>query len=189
MNIILASQSPRRKQLLGYLVSNFEQRSADIDESVLGQESPRDYVERLANQKAMVIFNKIIGPENYLVIGSDTTVVNDGEILGKPDSLEDCKAMLLALSGKEHQVLTAFSIVTKAKTVTKTVTTQVQFTNISEQQVVEYWNTGEPQDKAGAYAIQGIGGKFVKSINGSVSAVVGLPLAELDSTLKEFLVV
>ncbi len=186
MKIILASQSPRRKQLLGYLVSNFEQQSADIDESVLDNEDPQHYVERLANQKAVAIFNKIISPEDSLVIGSDTTVVNNGEILGKPESLEECKSMLMALSGKEHQVMTAYSVVTKAKTVTKTVITSVQFATVTEQQVIDYWHTGEPQDKAGSYAIQGIGGKFVTSINGSVSAVVGLPLVELDATLKEF---
>ncbi|GAA0295855.1 Maf family protein [Psychrosphaera haliotis] len=186
MKIILASQSPRRKQLLGYLVPSFEQQSADIDESVLDNEDPQHYVERLANQKAVAIFNKIISPEDSLVIGSDTTVVNNGEILGKPESLEECISMLMALSGKEHQVMTAYSVVTKAKTVTKTVITSVLFATVTEQQVIDYWHTGEPQDKAGSYAIQGIGGKFVTSINGSVSAVVGLPLVELDATLKEF---
>lgn len=185
MNIILASQSPRRKELLGHLVKNFDQQSADIDESVLTGESPKDYVERLSVQKAATIFNEIVSPENTAVIGSDTTVVKDGRIMGKPADLADCTSMLMALSGSSHQVLTAFSIVTKAKTITKTVTTEVNFVTLNESKIAKYWQTNEPQDKAGAYAIQGIGGQFVKSINGSVSAVVGLPLAELAEALEE----
>ncbi len=185
MEIILASQSPRRKQLLGYLVPEFKQISADIDETVLPNETPKDYVERLASQKAMTVFNDIVGPENVLVIGSDTTVVYQNKILGKPESLQDCHRILGMLSGQHHQVLTGFSVITKSKTITQTVVTDVEFTDISAAQIDEYWATNEPQDKAGAYAIQGIGGKFVKAINGSVSAVVGLPLVELDAAIKE----
>ena len=185
MKIILASQSPRRKELLGHLVPHFEQSSADIDESVREGESPVDYVERLSQQKAATIFNKIVSPEDTVVIGSDTTVVKDGKIMGKPESLEDCKAMLMSLSGSTHEVMTGFSVITKSKTVTQTVTTTVNFVTLTEQRIVKYWQTNEPQDKAGAYAIQGIGGQFVKSINGSVSAVVGLPLAELAEVLEE----
>ncbi|MBX2847936.1 MAG: Maf family protein [Acidiferrobacterales bacterium] len=185
MNIILASQSPRRKELLGHLVKNFDQQSADIDESVKENETPVDYVERLALQKAAVIFNRTTNSETALVIGSDTTVVKEGRIMGKPEDLDDCISMLMSLSDSNHEVLTAFSVVTKAKTVTRTVTTQVNFVSLNESKITKYWKTGEPHDKAGAYAIQGIGGQFVKSINGSVSAVVGLPLAELAEVLEE----
>lgn len=185
MKIILASQSPRRKELLGHIVAHFEQQSADIDESVLPDELPQAYVERLAQQKAAAIFNKIVSPQNTVVIGSDTTVVKDGRIMGKPEDLADCQSMLMSLSGTTHQVLTAFSVITKAKTVTKTVITDVEFVTLNESKINKYWQTNEPQDKAGAYAIQGIGGKFVKSINGSVSAVIGLPMAELEAVLEE----
>ncbi len=185
MNIILASQSPRRKELLGYIVNNFTQSSADIDETVLDGEMPQNYVERLANEKAKTIFDALPNKENQAVIGSDTSVINEGVILGKPQDLDDCIQTLLSLSGKAHHVMTAFSIVTATKVITRTVFTEVEFTKISKQQVIDYWHTNEPQDKAGSYAIQGIGGKFVKSINGSVSAVVGLPLVELEEALRE----
>lgn len=183
--IILASQSPRRKQLLSHIVSDFTVQAADIDESVIADESPSSYVSRLAEQKAQHIFNQ---HQEAVVIGSDTSVIIDNRILGKPTDLDDCASMLNLLSQREHQVLTAFTVKSKNQTITKVVTTQVLFRAISQQDIEDYWNTGEPQDKAGAYAIQGIGGKFVKSINGSVSSVVGLPLVELEQALKEVMV-
>jgi len=185
MKIILASQSPRRRQLLGYILDEFELASADIDEGVLADESPKQYVERLAREKAEAIAAQQDKAEPYLVIGSDTSVIYDQHILGKPENLAHCKHMLSMLSGRTHQVLTAFSIVGNNEAITKTVTTDVTFVELSERDIEKYWATGEPRDKAGAYAIQGIGGKFVESINGSVSSVVGLPLAELQQVLKE----
>ena len=185
MKFILASQSPRRRELLGYLLNDFDVASANIDESVLDQESPKEYVERLAQHKAQVIAERQDNSSPYLVIGSDTSVIFKQHILGKPEDLADCQRMLSMLSGQTHQVLTAFSVVGPHRTVTKTVSTDVRFVELTEQDIEAYWATGEPQDKAGAYAIQGIGGKFVAAINGSVSSVVGLPLAELQQVLKE----
>ena len=185
VRIILASQSPRRKQLLSYLVDKFEVAVADIDESVWPGERPQAYVERLAREKAEVIVSQQALDGEYCVIGSDTCVVYDEHILGKPESLAHCRHMLSMLSGKTHQVLTAFSVVSDSDCITRTVATDVTFTRLTEEDIVAYWQTGEPQDKAGAYAIQGIGGKFVESISGSVSNVVGLPLVELQQVLKE----
>jgi septum formation protein len=150
--------------LLGYLASEFDIRSADIDETPLDNEQAEPYVARMALEKANAIFNH--------------------HILGKPDDLNHSKQMLSMLSGKTHQVLTAFALVTSEGSVSKTVSTDVLFRELSEPEIEQYWNTGEPQDKAGSYAIQGIGGKFVKSISGSVSNVVGLPLVELEQELK-----
>lgn len=184
MNIILASQSPRRQQMLAYLVDDFTIAAADIDETPLADESPRDYVLRLAVEKAQTIAKT--NPQAF-VIGSDTTVVFDNHILGKPVDLADCKAMLMMLSGQRHQVMTAFAVVNQGKVISEIVVTEVDFCHLTEQEIEQYWQTGEPQDKAGSYAIQGIGSKFVKQVNGSVSSVVGLPLAELNQVLKEFL--
>ena len=183
MKVVLASQSPRRKQLLSYLVDEFEQQPADIDETPLDEETPSEYVARLAEGKAQVIAAK--SQPGTVVIGSDTTVVGKGQILEKPVDLDDCKRMLLALSGTSHEVLTAFSVIRDQHIVTKVVSTEVVFREVTEQDITEYWHTGEPQDKAGAYALQGIGGKFVEKVNGSVSSVVGLPLVELEQVLKE----
>jgi len=186
MKIVLASQSPRRKALLSHLVEEFTVQAADIDETVLSGELPVDYVERLALQKAQCIAKELGSAEPFVVIGSDTTVVFDQHILGKPENFEHCRSMLSMLSGRTHQVYTAFSVVGRNKHITESVCTEVTFAQLSDEDIEQYWATGEPQDKAGAYAIQGIGGKFVKSINGSVSNVVGLPLVELQQVLKDF---
>lgn len=184
MKIILASQSPRRKELLSSIVEQFEVQAADIDETPIENESAYDYVARLAQQKAQVIADQ---NTDAAVIGSDTAVVINGEILGKPGSLDDSQRMLQLLSGKTHQVMTSFSVVAKNKIYTEVVITDVTFTEIDTQMITEYWHTNEPQDKAGSYAIQGIGGKFVEKINGSVSSVIGLPLVELEKALKRLL--
>lgn len=185
MNIVLASQSPRRKELLSYLVDSFTIAAADIDETPFAQESPTDYVLRLAEQKALTILDP--NDNNQVVIGSDTAVVFDNQILGKPIDLADSIRMLMTLSGQEHQVLTSFCVASKAQTLTRLVTTKVQFKSLNEEEIIRYWQTQEPQDKAGSYAIQGIGGKFVTSISGSVSAVIGLPLVEVEQALLEVL--
>lgn len=187
--IILASQSPRRREMLKSIVTEFALASADIDESVLGQETPEAYVTRLAQEKAKVIAKE--APE-AIVIGSDTTVVavldnGDKEILGKPVDLADSQRMFALLSGRKHQVMTAFALVQNDRVYVENVITDVIFKQVSEQEVESYWQTGEPQDKAGSYGLQGIGGKFVKAISGSVSAVVGLPLVELEQGLAEFI--
>lgn len=184
MQLILASQSPRRKELLSYITSNFDVCSADIDETCLANESAIDYVTRLAEEKAAVV--KQHYPDSA-VIGSDTAVVIEQNILGKPENLEDSLRILRLLSGKVHQVMTAFCVMTATQKTTRLVVTDVKFKTLTDEEINDYWLTGEPQDKAGSYAIQGIGGKFVESINGSVSSVIGLPLVELEQTLKEVL--
>lgn len=188
MKLILASQSPRRRELLSHITSNFIATSADIDESVLPNEGAENYVCRLALQKAQTIFDALPEQEKRksVVLGSDTSVIYQHQILGKPESLAHSREMLTMLSGNSHQVFTAFSLVSETEKVTKFVSTDVFFKSLTLSEIEDYWQTGEPQDKAGSYAIQGIAGKFVKSINGSVSNVVGLPLVELEQELKEF---
>jgi septum formation protein len=180
--IILASQSPRRKDLLSHIVAKFSVQAADIDETVIPNESPITYVSRLSLEKAQHIFNS--NPD-AIVIGSDTSVIINDRILGKPVDLQDCINTLSMLSDKQHQVITAFTVMSKNKTLTQVVSTDVLFKAVNEEEIINYWHTGEPQDKAGSYAIQGIGAKFVKAINGSVSSVVGLPLVEIEQVLKE----
>jgi septum formation protein len=186
-NLILASQSPRRHQLLSQLGYEFSVQASDIDEAVKPTELATEYVVRLAKEKAKKIFSSLSNTEqiNNVVLGSDTCVVIDNHILGKPTDLADCVKTLSLLSDNQHQVLTAIAVVAQDKIVTKLVTTQVHFKVLSITEIEAYWLTGEPQDKAGSYAIQGIAGQFVKSINGSYSAVVGLPLYETAALLKE----
>ena len=182
--LILASQSPRRKELLQQLGYVFTCSPADIDESVQLAEKPAQYVARLALEKAQAIGKK--NPEEAVVLGSDTTVVFGQHILGKPESLSDCLAILNMLSGNSHQVITAIAAVQGERSEVMVVSTEVDFKMLSEKEITRYWQTGEPQDKAGAYGIQGIGGQFVKQIRGSYSAVVGLPLYETAQLLSAF---
>jgi septum formation protein len=182
--LILASQSPRRKELLQQLGYNFSCLPADIDESVFVTESPRQYVARLALEKANVIATQ--QAQDVVVLGSDTSVVFDQQILGKPESLSDCIAKLTMLSGNTHQVMTAIAVVKGQQSQVVVVSTEVDFKVLTEAEIKRYWQTGEPQDKAGAYGIQGIAGQFVKQIRGSYSAVVGLPLYETAQLLAEF---
>ncbi|MBU2891772.1 septum formation inhibitor Maf [Colwellia sp. D2M02] len=184
--LVLASQSPRRQKLLAQLGYQFAIQISDIDESVQQSEQAADYVVRLATEKAEAVFSTLSSftQAQSLVLGSDTCVVIDNAILGKPADLADCIHTLSLLSGKKHQVLTAIAVVAADKIVTKLVTTDVQFKVLSVAEMTAYWHTGEPQDKAGSYAIQGIGGQFVTSMTGSYSAVVGLPLYETAELLK-----
>ncbi|MEH6446843.1 MAG: Maf family protein [Oceanospirillaceae bacterium] len=181
--LILASASPRRKQLLSDLGVSFGVVSADIDEAVLLNEQPANYVSRLALQKAQKVLS---ANEHSIVLGSDTCVVIDQKILGKPESEEDALQMLLSLSGRWHQVLTAVAVISNNQVRQVLVSTQVEFCHLDEQVCHAYWQTNEPQDKAGSYAIQGIGGRFVRQIKGSFSAVVGLPVAETAELLCAF---
>ena len=182
MEIILASQSPRRKQLLASIVPEFKVQAANIDETPKTNETPYNYVKRLALEKAK---SATRNSSNVVVIGSDTSVVIDGEILGKPVDNQDAQRMLMQLSNRTHQVMTSFSLVTQQLEYTEVVITDVTFTELNSEVIEQYWQTGEPQDKAGSYAIQGIGGRFVEKINGSVSSVIGLPLVELEKAMKE----
>ncbi len=183
--LILASQSPRRKELLQQLGYHFQCLPADIDESILPDEGAESYVARLALEKAQAIAQHTTD-DDTVVLGSDTSVVFQQHILGKPESLEDCLTILKMLSGCSHQVLTAIAVVQGERSEVQVVCTEVDFKTLSPQEITRYWQTGEPQDKAGAYGIQGVGGQFVKQIRGSYSAVVGLPLYETAQLLASF---
>ncbi|WP_159817552.1 Maf family protein [Colwellia sp. 20A7] len=193
--LILASQSPRRKSLLAQLGYQFITLPANIDESVYCNEKPQDYVVRLAKEKAQTIFLALTAEQQdqTIVLGSDTSVVIDGEILGKPIDEAECITTLMRLENKQHQVLTAIAVISQDhkkpkqhfNAITKLVETQVHFKPLTVDEIKRYWNTGEPCDKAGSYAIQGIGGQFVTTINGSYSAVVGLPLYETAQLLAQ----
>ena len=185
--LILASQSPRRRELLAQLGYQFSVQASDIDEIEEKAEQAYNYVLRLAKQKALHIFNLLpeIEQVNSYVLGSDTSVVFNGQILGKPDNEADCIKTLSLLSNKQHQVLTAVALVSKNSIEEQVITTDVMFKTLTKVEILAYWLTGEPQDKAGSYGIQGIAGQFVKSINGSYSAVVGLPLYETAQLLAK----
>jgi len=190
--LILASQSPRRKDLLAQLGYQFTSQSPDINESVRSDESAENYVLRLAQEKAQAIYSNLsqLQQAQAVVLGSDTCVVIDGKVLGKPDNEAECIATLMRLENKQHQVMTAIAVINQdpknnIEIVSKLVVTQVQFKPLTLDEIKQYWQTGEPCDKAGSYAIQGIGGQFVTTINGSYSAVVGLPLFETAQLLTQ----
>jgi len=179
MRVILASASPRRRELLSLLLEEFDCCSADIDETPISDELPEDYVLRMAVEKASAVKN-----ERGVIIGSDTVVVLSGNILQKPVSVEDARGMLSALSGQTHQVMTAVAIMIDAELMTITSTTEVTFSTLEMPLIEAYLATDEPWDKAGAYGIQGIAGSFVRRIDGSYSSVVGLPLCETRELLE-----
>lgn len=175
--LILASASPRRSELLTQLDVDFRVHPADIDESVLKGESPGDYVERMAREKAEAVAG--LYPEgDYAILAADTTVVIDGDVLGKPRDHLDGLAMLARLSGRTHEVTTAICLAGAGEAASAQVTTRVQFASLSQAICEAYLATDEPWDKAGAYGIQGLAGAFVLRIDGSYSNVVGLPLHE-----------
>jgi len=184
--LVLASQSPRRKELLAQLGYQFCCHPADIDESVNSKEDPLAYVRRMAEEKATVTAIQLEQLTENVVLGSDTCVVINGKILAKPEDLNDCIAILSLLSGQKHQVLTAIALSTNGRVISEVVCTDVYFKSLTENEIVAYWHTGEPQDKAGAYGIQGIAGQFIRRIEGSYSAVVGLPLFETAQLLARF---
>ena len=184
--LYLASGSPRRRELLTQIGVPFSAISADIDETPLENESPSAYVERLARGKAEAGCRTVVSAADFCVLGADTAVVLDGKILGKPvDEAEAC-AMLMMLSGCEHEVLTAIAVREGERCESRVVSSLVRFRNISRDEAVAYWASGEPQDKAGGYGIQGLGAVFVAGLNGSYSAVVGLPLCETAELLGHF---
>ncbi|MDG1818590.1 MAG: Maf family protein [Porticoccaceae bacterium] len=182
--LLLASASPRRRDLLEQIGVNFLVLAVDIDESRRDQESPVDYVSRLAVEKAQAGFSRQQGQLPSL--GADTIVVFENQIFGKPQDQKQAEAMLMTLSGKVHSVFTAVAIDNGTDTAMAIAETRVGFRTISQSECQIYWQTGEPQGKAGAYAIQGRGGVFVEKLEGSYSAVVGLPLAETEQLLKKF---
>ena len=179
MRVILASASPRRRELLSLLLEEFDCCSADIDETPIADELPEDYVLRMAVEKASAVKN-----ERGVIIGSDTVVVLSGNILQKPASVEDARGMLSALSGQTHQVMTAVAIMIDAELMTTVSITEVTFATLEMPLIDAYLATDEPWDKAGGYGIQGLAGSFVRRINGSYSSVVGLPLCETRELLE-----
>jgi septum formation protein len=184
-SIYLASRSPRRQELLGQIGVSFEAMAIDVDESVLGGESPRDYVERLARAKAEAGWRRV-ERDNLArapVLGADTTVAVDGRILAKPADDREAADMLAALSGRQHEVLTALAIKSGSRLESAVSISQVRFKALSSEEIARYVATGEWEDKAGAYGIQGQAARFVAELHGSFSGVVGLPLYETAQLL------
>jgi septum formation protein len=179
--LVLASQSPRRRELLEQLGIAFEVRPAGADEALLPGEAPRQYVLRVAREKARAV-------KGDVVLAADTSVVLDGAVLGKPDGPDDARRMLRALSGSRHEVLTAVCVRRASGALDveldAVVSTAVRFSALTPAQIEWYVGTGEPLDKAGAYALQGKAGVFVAGVEGSVSNVIGLPLSETAELLR-----
>ncbi|MEZ9951490.1 Maf family nucleotide pyrophosphatase [Vibrio splendidus] len=224
-HLVLASGSPRRKELLSQLGYEFSVLVTDVEECKHAQETAEEYVKRLSLDKALAALsllkdnpsekqhvvpssdNVVSSVDNVavgsgivavgsdaisldsetVVLGSDTVVVSQGQVLEKPTDFADSKRMLTQLANERHQVMTAVSVVSEEKQRTEIIITDVWFKPLSEQEIKQYWQTGEPCDKAGSYGIQGLGGRFVIRIEGSYYAVVGLPLYETDQLLQEFL--
>ncbi|PMG27371.1 Maf family protein [Vibrio splendidus] len=224
-HLVLASGSPRRKELLSQLGYEFSVLVTDVEECKHAQETAEEYVKRLSLDKALAALsllkdnpsekqhvvpssdNVVSSVDNVavgsgivtldsdaisldsetVVLGSDTVVVSQGQVLEKPTDFADSKRMLTQLANERHQVMTAVSVVSEEKQRTEIIITDVWFKPLSEQEIEQYWQTGEPCDKAGSYGIQGLGGRFVTRIEGSYYAVVGLPLYETDQLLQEFL--
>lgn len=186
--IILASASPRRRELLANMRVDFSVMVSDADESSVAQDVPPGiYVQELALLKAASVAKLNKKNSEALVISADTVVVKDEKILGKPKNAEDARRMLRALSGNVHQVYTGFCVIrlSDAYTVCKHVKTDVVFKDLSDEKIERYINSGEPMDKAGAYGIQGLGAMLVDHINGDYFNVVGLPVSTLADILEE----
>lgn len=184
--LYLASGSPRRRELLEQIGVPFTTLPTVIDETPLSNEPAVDYVRRLACAKAQVGLASLAAPGAAVVLGADTSVVLGGRILGKPQDRADALAMLAALSGHTHEVLTAVALANSQRCEVRVVSSQVSFRTLSAAEIEAYWASGEPQDKAGSYAIQGLGAVFVRDLHGSFSAVVGLPLCETAALLADF---
>ena len=182
--IILASKSPRRKELMELLKIPFEIIVSDIVEDIDYDNDLVLEIEKLSYQKAMDVFSK---HSDCLVIGADTIVKIGNKVLGKPHSIEQAREMLHLLSDNTHEVITGVTILYKDKVETFSKVASVTFYPLSEKEIEEYINTNEPMDKAGSYAIQGDGAKFIKSIDGDYYSIVGLPIGELYHRLKKYL--
>ncbi|WP_295887001.1 nucleoside triphosphate pyrophosphatase [uncultured Thiohalocapsa sp.] len=181
--LILASRSPRRRALLAQIGLSVTVRSADVDETQRAGEAPADYVLRIALAKARAAHGALAATEAQApVLAADTAVICDDQIFGKPADAADAARMLALLSGREHQVLTGVALLGAAERV-RLSSTRVRFRNISAAEAAAYWASGEPQDKAGGYAVQGLGAVFVAGLEGSWSGVVGLPLFETAELL------
>lgn len=185
MKVVLASQSPRRKELLGRLIPEFDIHPADIDETPLAAEDPKTYVQRMAAEKAAAV--KKHYEADVLVVASDTTVVFGQEILGKPENKKEAKDMLQKLSGTTHEVYTA--VVLMKDSYEEALLTQafVTFYPLTDADIENYLATGDYADKAGAYGIQSFAGAFVKEIKGDYYSIVGFPMGAVYQALKKII--
>lgn len=185
MKLILASASPRRAQILRDAGISFLVLSSAVDETPYPNETPGQLVQRLADAKAELVAARAVGPA--LLIAADTTVVLDGQILGKPRSTDDARRMLELFSGRTHSVVTGVTVIRLPEMERRQFveTTQVSFATLAPDEISRYLSTDEPYDKAGAYAIQGYAGRYIPRIEGCYFNVVGLPLARLVNALRE----
>ena len=184
--LFLASASPRRRELLAQIAVPCVTQIASIDETPLPAEPAAVYVERLALEKARAGLRALGEPADAVVLGADTAVVLDGRILGKPADFAESREMLLSLSGRSHQVMTAVALVGAGRESSRVVTSEVSFRTLGEAEIEAYWASGEHCDKAGSYGVQGLAAVFVNRVQGSYSAVVGLPLCETAEMLGQF---
>ncbi len=182
--IYLASTSPRRRELLAQLGVNFDVLTIDIDETPYPQEKPEAYVQRMAEEKATAGWVKCKDHKS-IIIAADTSVIIEQQILGKPSSVEHAKQMLIALSGRSHQVMSAVAVATQNNVAVSLNVNTVCFSDLSDEQLEWYLSTNEGIDKAGAYAVQGVAAQFIEHIEGSYSGIMGLPLYETARLLKQ----
>jgi septum formation protein len=180
--LVLASASPRRQELLHNAGINFEVQPAHIGEDPLPAEGAKECAERLAREKALAIAHQ---RPHDVVLGADTVVVVDGQILGKPSDVADAARMLRLLSGRQHQVITGVCLVINGQSFVASETTLVTVSDITDQDILDYVSSGEPMDKAGAYAIQGIASRWIPRIEGDYGNVVGLPVALVCRMLRQ----
>ena len=185
--LVLASSSPRRRELLEQIGVEFQVQPVDMDESMQPGEGVQQHVKRLAIEKARLGYERASQTENDLaVLAADTVVEIEGEVLGKPVNSGQAATFLARLSAKKHKVHTAVALVTGNNELIEVSSSEVEFAQLSEQQIAAYVQTGEPMDKAGGYAIQGIAAQFVVNLNGSYSGVMGLPLYETAKLFSAF---
>jgi len=187
-DLYLASKSPRRRELLAQIGVQYQTLDVQVVEARGAQETPTGYVSRLARAKSQAGYDALLarGLARKPVLGADTVVVLGSEVLEKPRGKAEGVAMLRALSGLTHEVVTALAVTFDGRQVLRVSVSEVRFRALSEDEIEGYWKTGEPQDKAGGYGIQGLAAVFVEHISGSYSGVVGLPLAEAQGLLSEF---
>lgn len=190
MRIILASNSPRRRELLHQIFDSFDVIKSNFNEEVVDEKNPEELVKVLSSKKAEEVFDKIESNESeLLVIGGDTLVYFDGQVLGKPKDEKDAYNTLKKLQGNKNEVYSAFTVILKkdGKIIKETVLSKsiVTMKAMTDEEIEEYIKTGEPMDKAGSYAVQGIGNKFIDNIEGSYNSVVGLDIEKLKEVLEK----
>lgn len=187
LKIYLASASPRRRELLHQLGIDFEVFVPEVAELQAPGESPADYAKRIATEKAWQVSDVVARRKLPMrpVLGADTCVTLDNQVLGKPRDRDDGETMLRHLSGREHSVLTAVTVLSAGAEYSALSMSRVNFRAVTNREIARYWETGEPADKAGAYALQGRAAAFISNIEGSYSGIVGLPLYEVAGLLKK----